>query len=347
MAMRAACPRGCAVPAGRSARHPVAARAVAAPRVTAPHPPVLSLRRRGNNVVTRAIAEPELKEVPLTNLQRVTVLSEALPFLRRFAGKTIVVKYGGAAMKDPKLKAGVITDIVLLSTVGIRVVMVHGGGPEINSWLTKVGIEPKFKNGLRVTDADTMDIVEMVLGGRVNKSLVQLMQQAGGRAIGLSGKDGDMLKARQMVEKDIGFVGEVIKVDPSVLQVAASQGIIPIVATIATDSTGQALNINADTAAGEIAAALQAEKLVLMTDVPGVLHDKDDISTKYSSLDIRKCRRLTEDGIIAGGMIPKVECCIRALAQGVKAAHIIDGRASHGILLELLTDEGVGTMITG
>lgn len=293
------------------------------------------------------VADPSLIKSTLTNLEKVTVLSEALPLLQKFRGKTIVVKYGGAAMKDPTLKAGVITDIVLLATVGIRVIMVHGGGPEINSWLEKVGITPEFRNGLRVTDAATMDIVEMVLGGRVNKSLVSLIQQAGGQALGLTGKDGGLLKARQMVEKNIGFVGEVTKVEPSLLQMGVAAGFIPVVATIATDDAGNALNINADTAAGEIAAALQAEKLVLMTDVPGVLHDKNDASTKYSSLDIRKCRMLIDEGVIAGGMIPKVDCCIRCLAQGVKAAHIIDGRARHGILMELLTEDGIGTMITG
>lgn len=283
----------------------------------------------------------------LSNLDKVTILSEALPLLQRFRGKTIVVKYGGAAMKDPTLKAGVITDIVLLAAVGIRTVLVHGGGPEINIWLEKVGIKPEFKNGLRVTDSATMEIVEMVLGGRVNKSLVSLIQQAGGQAVGLSGKDGSLLRARQMIEKDIGFVGEVTKVDPKILQIGVEAGFIPVVATIATDELGNALNINADTAAGEIAASLKAEKLVLMTDVPGVLHDKNDPSTKYSSLNIRECRTLIEQGIIAGGMIPKIDCCIRCLAQGVKAAHIIDGRARHGILMELLTDEGVGTMIVG
>lgn len=250
-------------------------------------------------------------------------------------------------MKDPTLKAGVITDLVLLSCVGIRSILVHGGGPEINSWLEKLGIQPEFKNGLRVTDAPTMDVVEMVLGGRVNKSLVSLIQQAGGQAVGLSGKDGGLLKARQMVEKDIGFVGEVTKVNPTLVRTLVSDGYIPVIATIATDDQGQALNINADTAAGEIAAALQAEKLILMTDVPGVLRDKNDISTKYAALDIRKCRELVAEGIIAGGMIPKVECCVRCLSQGVRAAHIIDGRSRHSILMELLTDEGVGTMITG
>eukprot|EP00882_Tetradesmus_deserticola_P019058 GHRQ01020503.1.p1 GENE.GHRQ01020503.1~~GHRQ01020503.1.p1 ORF type:complete len:268 (+),score=141.02 GHRQ01020503.1:878-1681(+) len=267
--------------------------------------------------------------------------------MQRFAGKTVVVKYGGAAMKDPTLKAGVITDLVLLWTVGIRPVLVHGGGPEINSWLGKLGIQPEFKGGLRVTDGDTMEVVEMVLGGRVNKSLVSLIQQSGGKAVGLSGKDGDLLRARQMVEKDIGYVGEVTRVDATLLRSLVNSGYIPVVATVAADEHGQALNVNADTAAGEIAAALQAEKLILMTDVPGVLKDKDDVATKYAALNIRECRQLTDEGIIAGGMIPKVQCCIRCLSQGVTAAHIIDGRSRHSVLMELLTDEGVGTMITG
>eukprot|EP00878_Enallax_costatus_P021987 GHUV01023308.1.p1 GENE.GHUV01023308.1~~GHUV01023308.1.p1 ORF type:complete len:261 (+),score=41.64 GHUV01023308.1:99-881(+) len=208
-----------------------------------------------------------------------------------------------------------------------------------------------FSSGTRmhssVCAADTMEVVEMVLGGRVNKSLVSLIQQSGGRAVGLSGKDGDLLRARQMIEKDIGYVGEVTRVDPTLLRSLVDSGYLPVVATVATDENGQALNVNADTAAGEIAAALQAEKLILMTDVPGVLKDKNDVSTKYNQLNIRECRQLTEEGIIAGGMIPKVQCCIRCLSQGVTAAHIIDGRSRHSILMELLTDEGVGTMITG
>lgn len=312
-------------------------------RVRAPLPRGLSSSR---SLVPSATAT-EIEAKQLSNLEKVTILSEALPYLQKFRGKTIVVKYGGAAMKDPTLKAGVITDLVLLSCVGIRPVLVHGGGPEINSWLEKLGIKAEFKNGLRVTDGQTMEVVEMVLGGRVNKSLVSLIQQAGGRAVGLSGKDGNLIKARQMVEADIGFVGEVTKVDPTLLFSLVDSGYIPVVSTIATDNSGQALNINADTAAGEIAAAVKAEKLILMTDVPGVLKDKNDISTKYHELDIRSCRELVRTGIIAGGMIPKVECCIRCLSQGVNATHIIDGRARHSILMELLTDEGVGTMIRG
>lgn len=283
----------------------------------------------------------------LTAFDRVSILSEALPYLQRFRGKTIVVKYGGAAMKDPTLKAGVIKDLVLLACVGIQPVLVHGGGPEINSWLGKLGIESNFKNGLRVTDGPTMEVVEMVLGGRVNKGLVSLIQQAGGQAVGLCGKDSDIIKARQMVEKDIGFVGEVTSVDASLLRTLVQGGYIPVVASVASDSTGQALNVNADTAAGEIAAALKAEKLILMTDVPGVLRDKDDVATKFAELTIRNCKELVQEGIIGGGMIPKVDCCIRCLAQGVSATHIIDGRQQHSLLMEVLTDEGVGTMITG
>eukprot|EP01025_Chloroclados_australasicus_P037152 TRINITY_DN3784_c1_g1_i2.p2 TRINITY_DN3784_c1_g1~~TRINITY_DN3784_c1_g1_i2.p2 ORF type:complete len:364 (+),score=63.60 TRINITY_DN3784_c1_g1_i2:64-1092(+) len=283
----------------------------------------------------------------MSDLQRVSVLAEAVPYLQRFRGKVVVIKYGGAAMKDESLKAGVIQDLVLLSIVGIRPVLVHGGGPEINSWLKKVGIEPVFKQGLRVTDAATMDIVEMVLTGRVNKSLVSLIEGRGGKAVGLSGKDASLLEARKMTEIDIGFVGEVIKVNAEILRALVDNQYIPVVATVASGGEGQALNVNADTAAGEIAAALKAEKLLLMTDVPGVLKDKDDISTKYTELQVRDVHKLLQEGIIGGGMIPKLQCCIRSIAQGVKAAHIIDGRMSHSLLMELLTDQGVGTMIVG
>eukprot|EP00191_Tetraselmis_sp_GSL018_P008713 CAMPEP_0177602180 /NCGR_PEP_ID=MMETSP0419_2-20121207/14715_1 /TAXON_ID=582737 /ORGANISM="Tetraselmis sp., Strain GSL018" /LENGTH=356 /DNA_ID=CAMNT_0019095615 /DNA_START=166 /DNA_END=1236 /DNA_ORIENTATION=- len=293
------------------------------------------------------LTESKLSSAKFSAFDRVSILSEALPYLQRFRGKTIVIKYGGAAMKDPSLKAGVVADIVLLACVGIRPILVHGGGPEINSWLEKVGIEPNFKNGLRVTDGPTMDLVEMVLVGRVNKSIVSLINEAGGRAVGLCGKDGDTIKARQMVEKDIGFVGEVTGVNPQLIRTLVDGDNIPVVATVASGEGGQALNINADTAAGEIAAALQAEKLILMTDVPGVMRDKDDLSSLYRELNIRGCKELMTEGIIYGGMMPKVDCCIRSLAQGVTAAHIVDGRQPHSLLQELLTDEGVGTMITG
>ncbi|KAL4423970.1 hypothetical protein ABPG75_001271 [Micractinium tetrahymenae] len=301
-------------------------------------------------VAAAAAAEPASPAKALERFSafdRVSVLSEALPYLQRFRGKTIVIKYGGAAMKDESLKARVVSDLVLLSCVGINPVMVHGGGPEINTWLNKLGIEAQFKNGLRVTDAATMDVVEMVLGGRVNKSLVSLIQQAGGAAVGLCGKDSDIIRARQMVEKDIGFVGEVTKVDTGLLKTLVSDGYIPVVASVASDGKGQGLNVNADTAAGEIAASLKAEKLILMTDVPGVLRNKDDPATKFPQLTIRACKELVDEGVIAGGMIPKVDCCVRSLSQGVRATHIIDGRQPHSLLMELLTDEGVGTMITG
>ncbi|KAG6555150.1 hypothetical protein Mapa_003185 [Marchantia paleacea] len=281
-----------------------------------------------------------------TAKDRVDILAEALPFIQRFQNKIVVVKYGGAAMKDPSLKDGVIKDLVLLSCVGLRPVLVHGGGPEINSWLTKLGIEPKFKNGVRVTDAATMEVVEMVLVGKVNKSLVSLINRAGGTAVGLCGKDGKLLTARQY-GGDLGFVGEITNVNIGVVQALVDGGVIPVIATVAADVNGEAYNINADTAAGEIAASLGAEKLILMTDVPGLMKDPKDIETLIKEASIKQVRGWVEEGIISGGMIPKVECCVRSLAQGVHATHIIDGREPHSLLLEILTDEGAGTMITG
>ncbi|NEP59817.1 MAG: acetylglutamate kinase [Symploca sp. SIO2G7] len=276
---------------------------------------------------------------------RVRVLSEALPYIQKFAGRTVVVKYGGAAMKDSNLKDKVIRDVVFLACVGVRPVIVHGGGPEINSWLEKLNIEPQFKNGLRVTDAATMDVVEMVLVGRVNKELVALINRAGGKAVGLCGKDGNLIKARPQGQEGIGFVGEVNNVDVELIQSLVDNGYIPVVSSVAADEVGQAYNINADTVAGEIAAALDAEKLILLTDTAGILHDYKDPSSLITKLDIQKSRQLIEDGVVAGGMIPKVSCCVRSLAQGVKAAHIIDGRIPHALLLEIFTDEGIGSMI--
>jgi acetylglutamate kinase len=276
---------------------------------------------------------------------RVRILSEALPYIQQFAGRTIVVKYGGAAMKDSSLKAKVMRDIVFMSCVGLRPVVVHGGGPEINSWLTKLNIEPQFKNGLRVTDAATMDVVEMVLVGRVNKEIVSLISQAGGSGIGLCGKDGNLIKARPEGQVGIGFVGEVSSINTSVIESLVKAGHIPVVSSVAADETGQAYNINADTVAGEIAAALGAEKLILMTDTPGILQDYHDPSTLIAKLDIQEARRLIEVGVVGGGMIPKVNCCVRSLAQGVRAAHIIDGRIPHALLLEIFTDAGIGSMI--
>lgn len=278
---------------------------------------------------------------------RVQILSEALPYIQQFAGRTIVVKYGGAAMKDSSLKEKVIRDVVFMACVGLRPVLVHGGGPEINSWLDKLGIEPQFKNGLRVTDAPTMDVVEMVLVGRVNKEIVALINKAGGSAVGLCGKDGDLVEARPSDQEGVGFVGEVTRVNPQILDTLVRNGHIPVVSSVAADETGQAYNINADTVAGEIAAALGAEKLILLTDTPGILQDYKDPSTLFTHLSIQDARRLIEEGVVSGGMIPKVECCVRSLAQGVRAAHIIDGRHPHSLLLEIFTDTGIGSMIVG
>ncbi|WP_177176117.1 acetylglutamate kinase [Trichormus sp. NMC-1] len=278
---------------------------------------------------------------------RVEILSEALPYIQQFAGRTVVVKYGGAAMKDSTLKDKVIRDIVFLSCVGLRPILVHGGGPEINSWLGKLGIEAQFKNGLRVTDAATMDVVEMVLVGRVNKEIVSLINQAGGMAVGLCGKDGHLITARPQGDEGIGFVGEVSNVNIKILDTLSKNGYIPVVSSVAADDSGQAYNINADTVAGEIAAALGAEKLILLTDTRGILKDYQDPSTLIAKVDIPEARELIADGIVSGGMIPKVTCCVRSLAQGVKAAHIIDGRIPHALLLEIFTDVGIGTMILG
>ncbi len=276
---------------------------------------------------------------------RVRVLSEALPYIQQFAGRTVVVKYGGAAMKDSTLKDTVIRDIVFLACVGLRPVVVHGGGPEINSWLGKLGIEPQFKDGLRVTDAPTMEVVEMVLVGKVNKELVSLINCAGGLAVGLCGKDANLITARPDGREGIGFVGEVTSVNINLLDSLLKNGYIPVVSSVAADETGQAYNINADTVAGEIAAALGAEKLILLTDTSGILRDYKDPSTLIPKVDIQQARKLIETGVVSGGMIPKVTCCVRSLAQGVKAAHILDGRVPHSLLLEIFTDEGIGSMI--
>jgi len=276
---------------------------------------------------------------------RVRVLSEALPYIQTFRGRTVVIKYGGAAMKDAALKATVVRDIVFMACVGIRPVVVHGGGPEINAWLGKLGIEPQFKNGLRVTDASTMDVVEMVLDGRVNKELVSLINQAGGQAIGLCGKDANLIMARPQGNHEVGFVGEVSNVNPGILSSLVEAGYIPVVSSVAADEAGQAYNINADTVAGEIAAALNAEKLILLTDTRGILRDYSDPSTLLPKLDIQTARQLIDEGVVAGGMIPKVNCCVRSLAQGVGAAHIIDGRIPHALLLEIFTDLGIGSML--
>jgi acetylglutamate kinase len=276
---------------------------------------------------------------------RVKVLSEALPYMQRFAGRTVVVKYGGAAMKDSQLKDRVIRDIIFMACIGIRPIIVHGGGPEINSWLDKLNIEPQFKDGLRVTDAATMEVVEMVLVGKVNKEIVSLINQAGGSAIGMCGKDANLVMARPEGRTDIGFVGEVSGVNVKVLELLVGGGYIPVISSVAADSSGQSYNINADTVAGEIAAALGAEKLILLTDTPGLMRDFKDPTSLIRQLDITQSRQLVNEGVVSGGMIPKLNCCIRSLAQGVKAAHIIDGRVAHSLLLEIFTDNGIGTMI--
>ncbi len=279
------------------------------------------------------------------NLTRVRVLSEALPYIQKFTGRTVVIKYGGAAMKDNTLKEGVIRDIVFLYSVGVRPVVVHGGGPEINSWLGKLGIEPQFKDGLRVTDTATMDVVEMVLVGRVNKELVALINRAGGLAVGLCGKDGNLITARHVGKEGIGFVGEVSSVNIKLVKSLVTSGYVPVISSVAADENGQAHNINADTVAGEVAAALDAEKLILLTDTPGILENYRDPDTLLTQLDIQQARGLISAGIVGGGMIPKVQCCVRSLAQGVRAAHIIDGRIPHALLLEIFTNEGIGSMI--
>lgn len=280
-----------------------------------------------------------------TDADRVRILSEALPYIQQFRGRTVVVKYGGAAMREGTLKAGVVRDIVFMACVGIRPVVVHGGGPEINTWLTKLNIEPQFKDGLRVTDAQTMDVVEMVLVGRVNKELVSLINQAGGKAVGLCGKDGNLITARPQGDVDVGFVGDVTNVEPGLVKSLVADGYIPVISSVASDETGQAYNINADTVAGELAAALNAEKLILLTDTRGILRNYKDPSTLIPKLDIKQARALIDEGIVAGGMIPKVKCCVRSLAQGVGATHILDGRVNHALLLEIFSDTGIGSML--
>ena len=281
----------------------------------------------------------------LTDSDRVQVLSEALPYIQKFAGRTIVVKYGGAAMKEEELRQKVMRDVVFMTSVGIRPVLVHGGGPEINVWLSKLDIEPQFVNGLRVTDAATMEVVEMVLVGRVNKQIVELINLEGGSAVGLCGKDGNLIRARPQGNEAIGFVGEVAAIDTTLLHTLIKAGHIPVLSTVACDETGQAYNINADTVAGEIAAALGAEKLILLTDIPGILADRHQPESLIRSISIQQARELIQSEVVNGGMIPKVQCCVRSLAQGVKTAHIIDGRVPHSLLLEIFSDGGVGSML--
>ena len=278
-------------------------------------------------------------------VDRAQVLAEALPYIQKYSGKTIVVKYGGNAMISEDLRRAVISDIVLLNLVGIRVVVVHGGGPEINEMLTKIGKESKFVDGLRYTDEETMDIVQQVLCGRVNKNLVATLNRMGGRAVGLCGMDGGMFQAKQLSEK-LGLVGEIHHVDPSPVTDALDDGYIPVVSTVAQGTDADcAYNINADTAAAKLAVALKAEKLILLTDVRGLLRDPKDDSTLISELQLSSVPAQVREGVISGGMIPKVDCCVEAVRSGVDSAIILVGRVAHSILIELLSDAGIGTML--
>lgn len=279
--------------------------------------------------------------------EKAATLVAALPYIQKYYKKTIVIKYGGNAMTSEELKNAVMSDIVLLSLVGINVVLVHGGGPEISGMLKRVGKESRFIKGLRYTDEETMDIVQMVLSGKVNKDLVTLIQQKGGKAVGLCGLDGSMLKARRLTDADgtdYGYVGEVVAVNPDAIENAFENDYIPVVATIAEGDEGKAYNINADTAAARIAVAIGAEKLILLTDIRGVLRDPKDEDTLIHVIHSDEVQGLIDEGIISGGMIPKIACCVDAIEGGVRRTHIIDGRIPHSILIELLSDEGIGTM---
>ncbi len=277
--------------------------------------------------------------------QRAKVLIQAMPYIKKYTGETIVVKYGGNAMINEVLKSEVMSDLVLMQLVGINVVLVHGGGPEINSMLNAIGKESRFENGMRVTDKETIDIVQMVLAGKVNKSLVQLLEQSGGKALGLCGLDGRLLMAEKLVSNvDLGYVGEIKEVNTEPIENAINSGYIPIVATVAGGYDGNVYNINADLAAAQIAAKLGAKKLILMTDIRGLLRDVNNENSLISVVNVSEVPMLKRDGIIKGGMIPKIDCCVEAVRSGVNRAHIIDGRLDHSILLELFSDEGIGTM---
>ncbi len=284
---------------------------------------------------------PEQKA--LTNAQRAEVLIHALPYIQKYYDKILVVKYGGNAMVDGELKKAVMGDLVLLRLIGVKVVLVHGGGPEITEMLTRVGKESRFVDGLRVTDRDSADIVQMVLAGKVNKSLVQLLENTGGRAMGLCGLDGRLIEAR-MRDARLGYVGEIVKINTQPILDVLEKGYIPVISTVAGDREGNVYNINADTAAAQIAGALKAESLISMTDIAGILRDKDDPNSLISRINVSEAPQLMREGVISGGMIPKVECCIEAIRRGVHRVFIIDGRVPHSILIETLTDEGIGTM---
>lgn len=281
-----------------------------------------------------------------SNAERAEVLTQALPYIKRYVGKTVVVKYGGNAMVNPDLKQQVMDDIVLLWLIGVKVVLVHGGGPEISSMMDKLGKKSEFVDGLRVTDKETVDIVQMVLAGKVNKTLVTLLEKRGGKAIGLCGMDGKLIQAK-IKDPRLGFVGEVTNINKDPVMDILEKGYIPVISTLGCDDDGNAFNVNADTAAAHIAGALGAERFILMTDIAGILKDKNDPSTLIPEITIGQAKTLKDEGIISSGMIPKVQCCLTAIEAGVKNVVIMDGRVPHSILMELLTNEGAGTLVKG
>ncbi len=285
-----------------------------------------------------------IEPIKITNQQRAVILTQALPYIRKYYDKIVVIKYGGNAMINEQLKEQVMEDIVLLHLIGVKVVLVHGGGPEITETLKKIGKESVFCEGLRVTDKETADVVQMVLAGKINKSLVNMLEINGGKSIGISGLDGHMIKA-EMKDERLGYVGKITEVDVTPITDLLEKGYIPVVSTIGCDDEGNVYNINADTAAAFIAGKMNAERLITMTDIEGILRDRNDPHSIISEIDIKGCQKLFETGIISGGMIPKVECCIDAIHMGVKKVTILDGRVPHALLIETLTNEGAGTMV--
>lgn len=294
-------------------------------------------------------------------VEKASILVEALPYIRTFAGKTVVIKYGGSAMQDKKLRRAVALDVILLKYVGLNPVIVHGGGPEINQYMKQLGKEAQFVNGLRVTDAETMEVVQMVLAGKLNKVIVSLINRLGGKAVGISGIDADLFVARKYFPRqmeredgeggmdsgpvDLGYVGEIERVNPEVVELLAKSGYIPVISPVAVGLQGESYNVNADTAAGELAIALGADKLILLTDVEGIYEDPEDPDSLISALEVQRARKLIKEGRIKSGMIPKVQACIECLERGVPRTHIIDGRQLHSLLLEIFTDRGIGTMV--
>lgn len=283
----------------------------------------------------------------MNGLEKAQVLIDALPYIREFNGNTVVIKYGGSAMLDPSINETIVKDIVMLRLVGLKPIIVHGGGPEINNMLNRLGIKSEFINGLRVTTKETMEVVEMVLAGKVNKQIVEMIAEEGGCPVGLTGKDGKIIRAKKLEKDgiDLGYVGDIVKVNTRLLTSLIDDSFIPIIAPIGSDGEGNTYNINADYAAVAIAAAMKAQKLVFLTDVEGVLKDKDDPSSLISFLSDQEAKEYIKEGIIAGGMIPKVECCMQAIEQGVSMVHILDGRKKHALVLEIYTPNGIGTMM--